>query len=228
MTNETKLGIRLISNDKIIYYKSESKYRWLILILGILQSMTSYYCNDIPVPLSDELIYKYNLTNIQYSLFHSVCNYPDIIMSLFIGILVDKIGTNVAFLIFFIFHLIGHGLFVVGSYISSLYIMLIGRGIFGLARLTDLIIVKILALWFVNKELATALALIESCGRVGGIISINTLLPIYHELNDSMPNTLWIGFGVLCIGLISVIWMLIIDNIVTKRKEMEGYIVPTV
>ena len=227
-TNEPKNVVMITSNNKLIYNKSESSYRWLILFLSILPLMTAYYCNEIPISLSKELINDYNLTKTQYGLFYSVSNYPGIIMPFFVGILIDKIGTNIALLIFFMLHLVGQGLFVVGAHMNSLNIMLIGRGIFGVAGLTDLVLVKILALWFCDKEMATALSLLASFGRIGGIISINTLIPVYHELNNSISNTLWIGFGLLCIGLISVILLLIMDHSVSKEKEKQGYIVSKV
>jgi MFS family permease len=73
-----------------------------------------------------------SLTSTEYGLLYTVYAAPNTILPLFGGILVDKIGTRNALIIFYTFLVLGQGIFMIGGYRKNFHLMLVGRTIYGL------------------------------------------------------------------------------------------------
>jgi MFS family permease len=75
--------------------------RWLMLVFGCAFLMGSYYSYDIPASLSvylGEDPYKWDSK--QVALMYSVYSFPNMILPLFGGVLLDKIGIKVGLMLF--------------------------------------------------------------------------------------------------------------------------------
>jgi hypothetical protein len=73
------------------------KLRWLMLVFGCFFLMGNYYCYDNPATLAIFLTDphgKYNLTSAQVALFYSIYSLPNMILPLFGGVMIDKIGIK--------------------------------------------------------------------------------------------------------------------------------------
>ena len=81
-----------------VYERSESSFRWIVLILACWGMFGSYYCYDNPSALSTQLQSgKYNLSSLQFNLLYTVYSTPNMILPLFGGVLVDKIGAEIRY-----------------------------------------------------------------------------------------------------------------------------------
>eukprot|EP01083_Nonionella_stella_P221463 791175_1 len=114
-----------------VYYRSKSCFRWVVLFLSCWAMFGSYYCYDNPTALANQFQDKYNLTDTQYNLLYSVYSFPNIILPLFGGALIDKIGAEISLLIFLCFITAGQALFAFAASINSYPLMLIGRIVYG-------------------------------------------------------------------------------------------------
>ena len=218
-----------ISNDnpdnKPIYYRSKSCFRWIVLFLSCWAMFGSYYCYDNPTALATQMKDEYNLNSIHYNLLYSVYSFPNVILPLFGGGLVDKIGAEVSLLIFLMLVTAGQAIFAFACSINSYGLMLVGRTVYGLGG-ESLCVAEstLLAVYFAGSEVAFALGLNLSLGRAGSSLNDFATVRIYN-MNNSIPEALWAGFLLLCICLVATVVMIALDRIKAKQKQKQGMFV---
>ena len=97
-TSEQTSGADLSSNSEDPYKKKlirETNWRWLMLAAGCFFLMGSYFCFDNPAPLKDFLEQPpYNLTPTQWSALYSIYSFPNMVLPLFGGIFIDRVGVR--------------------------------------------------------------------------------------------------------------------------------------
>jgi len=106
-----------------------------MLVFGCFFLMGNYFCYDNPATLSIFLTDpngKYNLTNAQVALFYSIYSLPNMVLPLFGGVMIDKIGIKLSLMIFTTIVTIGQMVFAIGGSSDSFALMMVGRFIFGL------------------------------------------------------------------------------------------------
>jgi len=75
--------------------------RWVMLVMGCIFLMGSYYCYDIPATIKTTLqLPPYDLSNSQWALLYTVYSIPNTVLPLFGGILLDKFGIRPGLLFF--------------------------------------------------------------------------------------------------------------------------------
>ena len=83
---------------------------------------------------------------------------PNIILPLFGGFLIDKIGVRIGIFFFSLILVVGQFIFMIGSVSEAFWLMLFGRVIFGLGgECIGVAQNTIVSSWFKEKELAFAL-----------------------------------------------------------------------
>ena len=222
----TAIPDTLNEQDDIIDIAANSRpsFRWIVLMI-ICFSMFSYsYCYDNPVALQSQLQSRYNLSNIEYNLLYSAYTFPNMILPFFSGIFADIFSADLMIIIFFLFIVIGQGIFIIGCGISIYYIMFIGRFLFGIgAESFSLVITPLIYEYFKNKELSFALGLLLSLSRLGSSTNDYTTFLIYDKTNDNIVISLLIGLFILIISLIFIIILLIqrysVFYVIKKSKE---------
>lgn len=136
-------------------------------------------------------------SSFKYNMLYSMYSYPNIILPFFSGVMIDKLGLKTSLNILFGLCIIGQSLFVLGGYIgdtTGLVFALIGRTFFGIGNESLSIVQSLFAnLWFKGRELAFALAMGLSIGRLGST-SNNLLMPIIAE-NSSLGTALLFGLS---------------------------------
>jgi hypothetical protein len=78
---------------KIVTEKCHSQWRWLILLLGCLMMIGSYYCFDIPAALItqiDDYMGDPSDYDIKFGLLYTLYAAPNVILPFFGGYLVDR------------------------------------------------------------------------------------------------------------------------------------------
>ena len=73
----------------------QTKMRWVMLTFGCFFLMGSYYCFDNPAPLKGILTSPpYDLSESQWASLYSIYSFPNMVLPLFGGIFIDKIGIR--------------------------------------------------------------------------------------------------------------------------------------
>ena len=78
-----------------------TRLRWVMLIFCCSFNVGSYFFYDLPAAL--EIYFEkapYNLSPSQVDLMYSVYSFPNIVLPLFGGVLVDKVGIKTGLLLF--------------------------------------------------------------------------------------------------------------------------------
>jgi nitrate/nitrite transporter NarK len=154
-------------------------------------------------------------------LFYSVYSLPNIVLPLFGGLLIDKLGIRVGLFLFSSIIAIGQAIFAFGVSSKQYWIALLGRFVFGLGGETlGVASCTIMFNWFKNKELALAMGMTLSVANIGSVVN-DLIEPEIYEQTGSVVMGVWIGFAV-CVG--SVLCGLIVNWIDIQADRRLGIV----
>ncbi len=175
--------------------------RWMALLFISLAMFGNYYIYDSISPLADLLKTQLGFSDSNIGLLNAIYSFPNIIMVLVGGMIIDRIGTRISVVIFTLLIMIGA---LVTAVQGELLTMAIGRLIFGLGAESMIVaITTVIARWFKGKELSFAFGLNLTVARLGSFLALNS--PSWgKELYNSWQSPLWITvfagiFAVFCI-----------------------------
>lgn len=136
-------------------------------------------------------------------MMYSVYSFPNIILPLIGGYLVDILGFRRCISLFSVLVCIGQALFALGVGLSSYWVAILGRGIYGIGteslicKIYTVVQVGVITNWFMNKELGMALALNVSIYDLGSVFN-QWMEPILNVYTGSIDLGLWFGL-LLCL-----------------------------
>ena len=138
------------------------------------------FCYDSPGPLETQLETQFNMSSASYSLLYTVYSIPNMILPIFGGIFLDRIGIRFGLVLFCAILTIGQFVFMLGGYSGNYNEMLLGRIIFGMGgECMGVAQSSIISVWFKGKELAFALGLNLSMSRLGSVANAAILPQVY-------------------------------------------------
>lgn len=154
------------------FHPARTAYRFTVLIFASCLSFGSYFAYDIVSALAPTLVEELQASRGTVGAFFTFYHVAAILLVLFGGILIDKLGTRRASILYSTLVLMG-ALIVWTA--RSIPVFFIGRFIFG-AGSEPLIVAQsaILARWFKNKELALSFGIALTVSRLGSLFAFNT------------------------------------------------------
>lgn len=182
--------------------------RWIVLVFISLAMFGNYYIYDCISPLADVLKSQLHFTDKNLGLLQGIYSIPNIFMVLIGGIIIDRIGTKKAALIFACLVLLG-ALFTTVK--GDIIWMSAGRLIFGLGAESMIVaITTILARWFKGKELSFAFGLNLTIARLGSFLALNS--PTWGKsMFEHWQKPLWIAVGAGVIAVVTLVVYYLID-----------------
>jgi MFS family permease len=105
--------------------------RWCMLLMACCFTLGSTFCYDNPGPLETQLEKDFNMDSFHYSLLYTVYSLPNMVLPIFGGLFLDKIGIRSGLILFTFILTIGQLIFTIGGYQHSYDVMLAGRIVFG-------------------------------------------------------------------------------------------------
>ena len=160
---------------------SSKSYRFSILFFISMLTFGSYFAYDIIGAIAPTLIEELGASRGTVGSFYTIYSVAAIISVLIGGILIDKIGTRKASMIFSLLVLIGS---VLVAFADDLTLVFVGRFIFG-AGSEPLVVAQsaMLSRWFKGKELALSFGIALTVSRLGTLFSFNTgeLISSYYK-----------------------------------------------
>ncbi len=184
-------------------------YRWVVLVFVSLAMFGNYYFYDALSPLADILQKQLGFTDKQIGLLNSFYSIAPIATVLIGGIIIDRIGTRKATLLFGVICLIGA---TVTAATGNFVIMATGRFIFGMGAESLIVsITTAIAKWFRGKELSFALGINLLIARFGTMLAQSS--PSWAKFayaNNSWQNPWFLGVGFVTLCVIGPIlyWIL--------------------
>ncbi|MGI9103328.1 MAG: MFS transporter [Terriglobales bacterium] len=193
-------------------------YRYAVLVFISLAMFGNYYVYDCIAPIADLLATQLHFSDANIGLLQAIYSIPNVFMVLVGGIVVDRIGTRKALLIFGVLCAIGAA---VTAASPELKIMASGRLIFGLGAESLIVCVTTaVAKWFRGKELSFAFGMNLMIARLGTWLAQNS--PSWAKFAYGSwrnPLLISVGFGLLCVVGALVYWIL---EVYAERRYSLG------
>jgi MFS family permease len=168
----------------------------------------NYYTYDSIAPLGDILQRELGFSNTQLGTLNAIYSFPNIIMVLIGGVIVDRYGTRTSTLAFTLICLIGA---VVTAVSPSFPMMAAGRLIFGLGAESMIVAITVaIGQWFVGRQLGFAFGVNLSIARAGSYsadLSTTWAKPLYDA---GWQPPLWLAAGIAAgaVGAAAVYYLL--------------------
>ena len=197
--------------------KPTALFRWIILLLVSLAMFGNYYIYDSISTLADVLVKQLNFSDSDIGLLVGIYSFPNIIMVLIGGIIIDRIGTRLSVLLFTILIMIGA---IVTAVTDKLFIMAAGRLIFGLGAESMIVAVTtIIARWFKGNELSFAFGLNLTVARLGSFLALNS--PTWGKsLFDYWQSPLLITIAAGIFSVVVIVMYYFLDIIGSRKFEL--------
>ncbi len=154
------------------FHPARRPYRFTVLLFVSLLSFGSYFAYDIIGAIAPRLIEELGAQRETVGSFYTMYSIAAILSVFIGGLLIDKLGTRKASMLFSILVLIGAAIV---AFAQSIPVLFVGRFVFG-AGSEPLIVAQsaILARWFKGKELALSFGIALTVSRLGTLFSFNT------------------------------------------------------
>lgn len=194
-------------------------FRWTVLFFISMAMFGNYYIYDSISPLADVLKAQLHFSDANIGLLNAIYSFPNIIMVLIGGIIIDRIGTRKSVFLFTLLVMIGA---TVTALHGNIWTMAAGRLLFGLGAESMIVaITTIIARWFKGKELSFAFGLNLTFARLGSFIALNS--PSWGaQLYSYWQRPLWVTViaGVIAVVFITIYYFL--DLLASKRYVMPA------
>lgn len=231
--------------EKISSSLRESKSaRWFVLVLVSFTMMCMYYLTDAMAPLQQNLQSNLHWSATDYGIFTSGYGWFNVflLMLVFSGMILDKLGTRFTGVLAIGIMLIGAGIkywaisgHVTGTYELTLFskqilgatpksavIAGLGFGVFGVGcEMFGIAANKAVVRWFKGKEMALAIGLNTSTGRIGTALAMFTPLPLYN-LTKNVSAPVLLSILLLLLGLLVFIFFTVLDKRLDKEELDAG------
>lgn len=202
------------------------RVRFLMLFIIALLGYGSYFAYDSIGALGPLLVAELHIDRAQIGLLYSVYSWPNVVMVLFGGVLIDRLGVRRAAVL--LSGLVAFGAAVVAAAPTLLsgraaFIgMLVGRTLFGLGSESLLICQNaMIARWFRGRELALAFGLSLTALRLGTMLVFSTEAAIAEHFGGVRAG-LWAAALCCVISLVAGVAFSILD----RRAEGHGLVPP--
>ncbi len=223
--------------------ESRGATRWIVLVLMSLVIFANYYLYDCFSTLKGTLQTELGATSTQWGLLRNFYNFPNtfLFMALLGGVFLDRFGIRRTGFVFTLLCALGGIVTAYGvspafsggglgydlmssflpTYSPELKMMMLGRLLFGLGAETQLVMLnKVMAKWFMGKELAFAFGLNLGLARIGSALGMS-FSPRIAERFD-FNSALWVGAVVMLSGLIFFIIYMGMDSRDEKRRGVSA------
>ncbi|CAK8682913.1 lysosomal dipeptide transporter MFSD1-like [Clavelina lepadiformis] len=206
-------------------------HRMVILTLMSFLSFGPGFCTDTPAALHDQIVEKLNIDEATFMGFYSWYSWPNMIMCLVGGYLIDRyIGVRLGGIIFAGLVLAGHCIFALGAAVRLVWVMDAGRFVFGVGCETLSIVQNTYSvLWFKTSDLSLVFGLQMSMRMIAETINLNVQLPIYNAITetnfpgDTLGITLFIASFSCIISFTCAIVLAYLDKRAEKLTNREKH-----
>lgn len=194
------------------FHPTKPIYRFTNLLFISSLSFGSYFAYDIIGAIAPSLIDELKASRATVGTMNTMYSIAAILVVLFGGMLIDRLGTRKASIIFSALVLLGAAIVWQAK---SIPVIFLGRFIFG-AGSEPLVVAQsvMLARWFKNKELAMAFGVQLTVSRIGSLFAFNTG-ELFSSYFGSYRYALLAAVGACTLSLVGNLFYIVMD----KRGE---------
>ena len=218
--------------------------RWLMLVLVSFTMMCMYYLTDAMAPLQERLQGTLAWSASDYGFFTSGYGWFNVflLMLIFSGMILDKLGVRFTGILGILIMLIGgfikywaisghvEGMYelnilgwqVIASSAKSAVVAGFGFAVFGVGcEMFGIAANKAVVRWFRGKEMALAIGLNTSTGRIGTALAMFTPIPLV-KMTGNISAPVVLALFLLGIGMLVFILFTFMDRKLDKEDADAG------
>src|SRR3954464_11853696 len=193
-------------------------WRWGVLVAISVAMFGNYYTYDSVAPVADSLQRLLHYSDTQIGTLNAIYSFPNIVMVLVGGIIVDRFGTRLSTVIFGIICLIGAG---ITASSPSFPVMAAGRLIFGLGAESMIVAITVaIGQWFVGRQLGFAFGVNLSIARAGSYaadLSTSWAKPFYDA---GWQPPLWLAAGLMAVGVAGAALYFVLERRAERQFDL--------
>jgi MFS family permease len=191
----------------------------MVLLLISMAMFGNYYIYDSISPLADLLKSQLGFSDSEIGLLNGIYSFPNIIMVLIGGIIIDRIGTRKSVFIFTVLIMLGA---LVTTLQGNIYTMAAGRLIFGLGAESMIVaITTIIARWFKGRQLSFAFGVNLTVARIGSFMALNA--PTWGKnLYNYWQSSLWITVAAGVFAVVCILVYYFVDVAANRRFDLPA------
>jgi len=195
-----------------------ARWRWAVLVAISVAMFGNYYAYDSIGPVADSLQRLLGFSDTQIGTLNAIYSFPNIIMVLIGGVIVDRFGTRLSTLIFAVICTIG----AVITALSPLFpVMAVGRLIFGLGAESMIVAITVaIGQWFVGRQLGFAFGVNLSVARAGSYsadLSTTWFQPLYER---GWQPPLVLAAGVSLIAVLACVVYYVLEQRAARQFDL--------
>jgi MFS family permease len=195
-----------------------ASFRWTVLIAISVAMFGNYYVYDSIGPLADNLQRLLGFTDTQLGTLNAIYSFPNIVMVLVGGIIVDRVGTRTATLWFSVVCLLGAILTAVSP---SFYVMALGRLLFGLGAESMIVAIQVaIGQWFVGRQLGFAFGVNLSIARAGSYAADMSTAWARPAYDAGWQAPLWLASGLMLVGVGGAALYYVFERMAARRYDL--------
>jgi nitrate/nitrite transporter NarK len=215
-------------------FRDKKGLRWAALALISVSMLCSYYLTDALAPLEQRLETTLQWTATDYGLYSGAYGWFNVflLMLVFAGMILDRMGVRFTGILSILIMLAGAGIkygaisgnvgpeictlglgnWTLISVRKSALIAGLGFAVFGVgAEMFGITANKAVIRWFRGKEMALAIGLNTSVGRIGTALALFTPVPLV-KMTQNLASPVILSLLLLCVGLLAFICFAILDR----------------
>lgn len=170
-------------------------HRIIGLIMMCLLGFGSYFCFDNPGALQSEIKDAMNITTSEFANLYSWYSWPNVVLPIIGGFLMDRVfGIRLGTMLFAFIIIIGQLVFAFGGFLDRLWVMELGRFVFGIGGESLAVAQNTYAVsWFKGKELNMVFGFQLSVARMGSTVNFLTMGPLYSWIRNQTIHQMNLG-----------------------------------
>jgi MFS family permease len=193
-------------------------WRWAVLTAVSVAMFGNYYAYDAIGPVADSLQRILGYSDTQIGTLNAIYSFPNILMVLIGGVIVDRFGAARATLAFTVIQAIG----ALVTALSPMFpVMAAGRLIFGLGAESMIVAITVaIGQWFVGRQLGFAFGLNLSLARLGSYsadMSTTWFKPLYDR---GWQPPLWLATGFAAVAVVGAVVYYVLDRSARRRFNL--------
>eukprot|EP01087_Luapelamoeba_hula_P008854 TRINITY_DN2248_c0_g1_i1.p1 TRINITY_DN2248_c0_g1~~TRINITY_DN2248_c0_g1_i1.p1 ORF type:complete len:690 (-),score=101.68 TRINITY_DN2248_c0_g1_i1:74-2143(-) len=144
-------------------HPAKKRFRFMMLFFFCITAFGHMFNYDSPSALVETLKEELDINDFWYNWFYSIYSWPNVIMAVLGGIIVDVVGRRFAVLLFCGIVFTGQVTWALGFTFRNYWIMFVGRFIFGIgSESLTLTMDYLVSYWFYGNEVILAMGILIS------------------------------------------------------------------
>jgi MFS family permease len=195
-------------------------WRWAVLVAISVAMFGNYYVYDSIGPLADLLQRQLGFTDTQIGTLNAIYSFPNIIMVLIGGIIVDRFGTRLSTLVFASICMVGA---VLTAMSPSFPVMAAGRLVFGLGAESMIVAITVaIGQWFVGSQLGFAFGVNLSIARAGSYAADRSTAWFQPLYDIGWQPPLWLAAGLSAVAVAACAVYYLMDRSAGRRFTLRA------